>query len=570
MIYGVNRRTFILMITMLLATAAITVRFFSLQVLSHEFYKGLAENQHQISKTLVPNRGEITVHERSTGKTVPVVTNIQKDLVYAVPHEIEDQERVAADLAAVLGIGSREILEKISNTERKWVPLKKELPESVSLAVREKKLKGIYLQPETFRFYPEKTFASHVLGFLGYSGDRREGQYGIEKAFEEKLAGKPGSLQQEKDAKGRWIGGSLRSMYPAEDGATVHLTLDRAIQFKAEQVLKAAVETHQADEGSIVIMEPNTGKLMALANFPNFNPNEFGKVTDVGLFRNRAVSEAYEPGSVFKAFTMALGLHHEAVTPDTTFEDRGFVQFSNFIIRNALNKVYGIKTMTQVLEESINTGVIFVQQKTGNKNFAEGVRKFGFGKQTGIELPGESAGDTRNLDKGGNIHFATVSFGQGLTTTPLQLLAAYGAIANGGKMMKPYLVEKISYPSGGEEKYEPQEVGQVISPQAAHTTGAMLVSVVENGHGKRAGLPGYFVAGKTGTAQVARRDGPGYDPNVTIGSFAGFAPVEKPAFAMVVKISNPKTVKFAESTAAPVFGEMASFLVNYLQIPPTR
>lgn len=549
-----------MVISFIFFTAAVIVRLFALQVLGHAFYRDLAVNQHELQKTLYPVRGQIFVNSSGIADRIPVVTNIEKNLVFAVPPEIADKQAAAAALSPVLGLTRAEILDKISDNNRKWVAIKKQLPESVAEEVSGLKLPGIYLQAETYRYYPEKFFASQVLGFVGYDGDRRVGRYGVEGYFEEMLAGRVGSLFQEKDPTGKWITGSLRKLQPAEDGRDLTLTLDRAIQFKAETLLRDAVVAHGAESGSITVLNPKTGAVLALASYPTFDPNVFNEVEDPSVFRNRAASDAYEPGSVFKAVTMAAGLDAGVVTPDETYTDTGEVKFSDFVIRNSDKKAYGVQTMTQVLDQSLNTGAIYVQDKLGADKFLEVVKKFGFGKKTGITLPSEAAGDLSNLKRAGDIQYATASFGQGITATPLQIAQAFAAIANGGKIMRPFIV-------AGEG---PREEGTAISDRAASTLGAMLVSVVENGHGKRAGVSGYYVAGKTGTAQVAAKGRAGYDPNVTIGTFAGFAPVDNPVFTAVVRIDNPQDARFAESTAAPVFGELAQFLLNYYQIPPTR
>ncbi|MBI4050842.1 MAG: penicillin-binding protein 2 [Candidatus Doudnabacteria bacterium] len=563
-------RFVILQIFFVIFSAAVIMRLFSLQVLSHKDYKELAENQHQLYKTLIPIRGEIFIKENKNGKLVAVVTNIDKDLVYAVPPEIAEKEKVAATLAPILEMKKAEILERISDDSRKWVAIKKELSESVAIKIRDLKLTGVYLQPETYRLYPENDFASQVLGFLAYRENQRVGQYGVEEYFEEKLAGKAGSLLVDKDLRGRWIASGVRQIKEAEDGANVILTIDRAVQFKAQSILESTVKLYQADSGSMVVLSPKTGAVLAMANSPSFDPNNFSKVEDLAVFRNGAISDAYEPGSVFKPITMAAGLDAEAITPDMTYEDAGFVVFDEFTIRNANDRVYGTQTMTQVLEQSINTGAIFAVNQAGDRKFLDTVERFGFGRSTGITLPAEVPGDIKNLRGGGEVHYATASFGQGITVTSLQLAQAFGAIANQGKMMRPRILESVEYADGRLEMLGAEEAGQVISAKAANTLSAMLVSVVEKGHGKRAGVPGYYIAGKTGTAQMARLDGPGYDPERTIGTFAGFGPVEDPAFVIVVKIVNPKTVRFAESTAAPAFGELARYLLNYYQIPPTR
>ena len=565
-----GRRLFFLNFIFVFISATVVLWLFTLQVLSHDFYKALAENQHQLYKTLIPVRGEIYVRDGKGKKFVPVVTNIEKKLVYAVPSEITDKQKAATELSKLIGLPQNEILQKISDNERKWIAIKKELPESESVAIKASKISGIYLQPETYRLYSERELASQVLGFVAFKDDQRVGQYGIEEGFQDILAGHAGSLTLEKDVSGRWISGGVRKLDPAVDGADIVLTLDRAVQFKAEQVLKATIEKYEAEGGSIVIVSPKDGRILTMASYPTFDPNIFNKVENPAVYRNQVVSESYEPGSVFKPITAAAALDADVITPDLIFEDSGSIALDEFVIKNANEQIFGKQTMTQVLEKSINTGAIFMQQSLGAEKFLDAVKRFGFGSQTEVELPAESPGNIRNLEGGGKVHYATASFGQGITVTPLQLALSYAAIANSGKMMKPRLVESIRYADGKVENFAPQEARQVVSPRAANTAAAMLVSVVENGHGKRAGVPGYYVAGKTGTAQVAKAGGGGYDPNITIGTFAGFAPIDDPVFAMVVKINNPKAARFAETTAAPAFGEIARYLLNYYQVPPTR
>ncbi|MFH1171395.1 MAG: penicillin-binding transpeptidase domain-containing protein, partial [bacterium] len=244
------------------------------------------------------------------------------------------------------------------------------------------------------------------------------------------------------------------------------------------------------------------------------------------------------------------------------------VQIGKYTIRNANDKTYGDQTINQVLEQSINTGAVFAVQKLGGGKFKTYLEKFGFGEKTGITLQGETPGDLSNLSKKGDIYSATASFGQGISVTPIQLVMAYAAIVNDGVLMQPHIVDTIIRPNGFRETIAPEQVRQVISAGTARTMKAMLVNVVRNGHGKAAGVQGYYIGGKTGTAQVPNSDRPGYDPNKNIGSFVGFGPLANPAFVMLVKIDEPHDVQFAESSAAPLFGDLASFLLNYYQIPP--
>ena len=308
-----------------------------------------------------------------------------------------------------------------------------------------------------------------------------------------------------------------------------------------------------------------------MANQPSFDPNNFSQTEDISRFSNPAISEPYESGSVFKAFTEAIGLDDGKISPDTTYSDTGTVSEAGYEIHNSDLKANGTQTMTQVLEKSLNTGVIYIEKLVGNKNFADYVSRFGFGQKTGIDLPGEVPGNTRNLlNPKTTINFFTASFGQGISVTPLQLAAAYSALANKGTLMKPQIVDQLNYADGHSEQIQPEEVRQVISETAAQQAGQMLRDVVTNGHGKKADVPGYLVCGKTGTAQVAKTGSKGYQEGINIGSFAGFAPLNDPQFVVIVKIVNPKGVEWAETSAAPTFGSVMKFLLEYYKVQPTE
>ena len=334
--------------------------------------------------------------------------------------------------------------------------------------------------------------------------------------------------------------------------------------------LRAAVAKHGADGGTVVVLDPKTGAVMAICSVPEFDPNDFSKVEDLRRFNNPAIFGPYEPGSIFKPVTMAAAIDAGKVGPNTLYNDEGSVKIGPYTIRNSDGKAHGLQSMTQVLEESLNTGTIFAVRQLGAKPFLKYVEEFGFGSPTGIQLDTEASGDVDSLRKKGDIWSATASFGQGITTTPIQLAAAYGVLANGGKLMKPYVVDSIEHPDGTVVKTEPQVVRQVVTKRAAALVGGMLVRVIENGHGKRAAVPGYYIAGKTGTAQIAKSDGQGYEKDAFIGSFIGYAPVDDPAFVMLVKIDRPRDVEWAESSAGPLFGDIAKFLLQYLEIPPDR
>src|SRR3989344_2925129 len=564
-----GKRTALVTVFLLLFFLSIAARLFFLQVISGKAARLLAEDQHSIFTKLLAARGEIKIADKFSSSPYPVATNIKKPLVYAVPSEISSPTSTAIKLAGILKIDEQEILKRFEDKSRKYAPLKRQITDKQQEDIKNLKLPGINFDYEEVRVYPEGNMLSHVLGYVGFKDERKEGLYGLERYFEKQLAGKNGEALQEAGAKGGWIFGATRDITMPVDGVNLILTIDKSIQFKVETVLKDAVLKHGADQGAVIVLNPKSGAVLAMAGFPDFNPNEYNKVPEPKIFLNQATVGAYEPGSVFKPITMAASINEGKITPDTVYEDKGFVDIDSYTIKNSDLKAHGKQTMTQVLEESLNTGAIFAKEQIGNDKFYEYLKRFGFGKSTGIEIL-EHKGNLDNLKADIKVNYHTASFGQGITVSPIQLIQAFTAIANGGKMMQPFMVQAKVLPSGKTEETQTRAVGEVISEKTANTVAAMMVSVVESGHGKRAGVKGYYIAGKTGTAQIPKQDGKGYEPDKTIGTFIGFGPVEDPQFLMLVRIDRPSDVKFAESTAAPAFGEIAQFILNYYNIPPSR
>ena len=566
---GKHWRIYILVFFVFLAASIITFRMYSIQVVAYEKYKLIAENQHKIFQELIPKRGEIYLQDDKD--LYPLAINQELQMAYAVPKEITDKNKTIDAINSVLGVEKDVLENKLSNPEDMFEILKHKLTEEETAKIKELNLPGIHLTSESFRYYPAGVLASQVVGFVGSDGNEYRGRYGLELYWDKEMHGEEGSLNQENDAGGRWISIADRDLRPAKKGENLVLTINHTVQYEVEKILRETVEQHGADSGTIIAMEPKTGKILAMANSPSFNPNDYAKVEDMNLFLNPAIDLPYECGSVFKAITAASGIDAGKIEPDTTYTDTGGVQSAGYEIKNSDGKAYGSQTMTQVLEKSLNTGAIFIEKMLGNKNFADYVKKFGFGDKTGIELPGELGGNISNLENTrSDIQFFTASFGQGITVTPIQLLSAYAVIANKGKLMKPQVVDEIIYSDGRVEKIEPQEIRQVISEESAGKVGQMLRSVVTDGHGKRANVPGYLVAGKTGTAQVAKSGSKGYEEGLAIGSFAGYAPLDDPQFAVLVKINNPKDVQWAESSAAPAFSRVMKLLLEYYKIKPTE
>ncbi len=556
--------------------AVIVLKLFFLQGFQHAFYEALASGQHELYQELIAKRGTIYVHDYKDETIVPVATNQQLAFIYADPRLVDDSDDTAEALAEIfhLDATATAVLEnRLDQPEDPYEPIERDVSEQTLQRILDLDLDGIFYVREPSRLYPEAEMSGHVLGFVGTNEDGSEsGKYGIEGYFDALLSGVHGSLLSERDIAGRLIAVGTRILEPAVDGADIVLTIDRTIQYQTCASLKAAVEKHDADGGSVVIVDPMTGDILGMCGSPDYDPNVYNLVSSINTFNNPAIFAAYEPGSIFKSFTMAAAVDAGAVSPTTTFTDTGSVMVDGWHkpIGNAEGKVYGEVDMTKVLEDSINTGMIFSMRAMGMDPFVDYVKAFGFGKQTGIELDTEVAGTIDALEIGAEIYAATASFGQGITVTPLQIAMAYAVLANGGVLKRPQIIDEIRYADGTVEQRAPVDLAQVIDPKTSRTIGAMLVSVIEHGHGSRAGVPGYYIGGKTGTAQVARSDAVGYDEDNTVGSFAGFGPVEDPKFAMVVRIDNPKDVVWAESTAAPLFGEIAEFLLQYFEVPPVR
>ncbi len=563
----------ILSVFFLLVAIIIIIRLFFLQVIQHDYYSLFALNTHEITKKLYPTRGAVYFQDTRTKQEYPAAVNREYFLLYGSPREMSQFDLVSSTnrLAELIGSSSStfasELLAKLSAPGKIYVPLaKKVLPEVVDV-LKANPIPGIHYTSQSYRFYPEEHLAASVLGFVGSDAKGSlTGRYGLEGYWEKKLAGKGGLIAGEQGALGSWITLGNRTYIAPEDGPDVHLSIDRTLEYGACERLRQGLKEYEAKSAALVMMNPKTGAILAMCSLPDFDPNNYSDVSDIAVYNNTSIFTPYEPGSVFKPITMAAGLDLGLVTPNTTYTDPCERIINGYHVRNAEQKCYGVQTMTEVLEKSINTGVVWLEEKLGNERFKHYVSLFGFGQKTGITLNSEAAGDTSSLDKKGQIFGANGSFGQGITVTPLQLAAAYSAIANDGKLMRPFVVDDVSYPNGRHERTTPEALGQIIAPRAAKLLSGMLVSVVEN-HYHAAKIPGYFIAGKTGTAQIPEKGA--YSANRTNHTFAGFGPENDPQIVLVVKYEEPAR-KWAEQTALPVFRDVMKFALDYYGVPHER
>ncbi|MBT6069346.1 penicillin-binding protein 2 [Candidatus Peregrinibacteria bacterium] len=549
--------------------------------------------------------------------------------LYAFPPQIGDKGKAANKLAPLIGFDD-EVLERLLLGRNRYTVLKKKLPLETSEAIKElqkedsENFLGIRLQEEYYRYYPEGQLAAQV---LGYVNSANIGQYGIEGGFQKTIEGKKGFFTSQKDGTGNQITVGESVIKPAEDGLNVYLTIDRAIQLEVEKALKTGVEAAEADSGQVIVMDPKTGRILAMAQHPTFNPNVYGEafskeeielsneqiknlyVVGTGesqrkylyirkdpderievfedtelpgvyysyknrvgpeVYKNKLVQEIYEPGSVFKPLVMSGAIDAGEVTPNTTHQCDGPIEVDEFIIRTFNETYHGRESMKNVLRNSCNIGMAFVARKLERKLLYEYVTKFGFGDRTGIELENEEDGRVEYFSEWAESELVTHGFGQGISATPLQVVTGISALANKGVLMKPYLVEKTENPMTGDIKEtEPKKIEQVISPDTAKTITSMMVYVVEDGI-PTARVDGHFVAGKSGTSQTYKWGKALKGVGTTIASFSGYGPIDDPQFVILVKMDHPKSSPWGAVTAGPVFKEIATFIFTYYNIPPDK
>jgi cell division protein FtsI (penicillin-binding protein 3) len=546
---------------LLLFAGVLGARLYYWQVRQHDWLAAKAQQEHFRDEQIPARRGAIYDVNGSV-----LATNEAVDSVYAARKQIDDPATAAQVLSPLIDVPADKILESINNPDLQFVRLKPWVTPDVSQKIKASHLAGIFLEPTTHRIYPQNSLAAHLLGFTNQDGN---GQYGLEEFYNQALSGTPGHLQAEMDTAGRPINFSTPpESSPARDGADLVTSIDSALQYIAERELADAVKLHRATGGTIIIMDPHTGEIMALANEPTFDPNSYGSSQDAN-FADAAVSKIYEPGSTFKIVTMSIGLAEHAVEPNTAIHDPGSLSLAGIHITNWDGKGHSPESATQVLQYSSNVGAATIGWKVGAAKYYPHIQDYGFGTRTGIDLAGELAGQV--LFPGQTnwtpSNLITNSFGQGIAVTPLQLVTAVAAVANGGIMVKPHVVSQVRGPDGTQQ-VGTTEIRRVLDPQVAATLTQMLVDSAKIGEAQLAVVPGFNVAAKTGTAQIASPNG-GYAEGKFIASLMGFAPADNPRFVMLVKIDEPQDVPFGSEVAAPVWREIAKQLFIHFRIEPT-
>ena len=558
---GVRRRVAWLFVLSLAALIALGLRLFYLQVVRHGHYTRLALEQRLRPLPLDPRRG--TIYDRSGHK---LAISVSADAVYAIPSEVRDPAATARRLAEVLG-GDAAAIEARLRQRLAVVWIERRLSAEQGAAVRALRLPGVGVVERPQRVYPSGSLAAHVLGIAGIDN---QGLEGIELFYDEYLRGVPGRVEQERDAAGREIPGGLSRYVPAQDGYDLVLTIDQVIQYRAERELERVVQETQADFGLFIGVEPSTGEILAMAVYPAFDPNRYAEYPPERR-RNRAVTDQFEPGSTFKIVTAAAALETGVVRPQDRFFDPGFVLIGGGRVSCWRPGGHGSQSFVEAVENSCNPiFAVIGAQRLGPEVFYRFIRAFGFGQPLGIDFPGEAAGYVPapgTIPHGELLQWANIGFGQGVAVTPLQLVMAAAAIANGGVLMKPRLVREVREPGGGAvQRSEPVALRRVLSPATAAEFSRILRSVVVNGSGRRAEVPGWRVAGKTGTAQIPRPTG-GYGDD-TMASFVGFAPVDEPRMVGLVMIYRLQVQpRWGGTWAAPTFARIVGDALAYLRVP---
>lgn len=543
------------------AFVLIVLRLFYWQVLAGESLRQDASNQYYLELTLPAARGEIR-----SGDGAPLAMNVQSYLVYAQPKQISEKGIFASKVGPVLSIDQAKLLSDISTEGRMWVPLAKRVDIDTVDSLKKLSLEGIGFELTAKRFYPEASMAAQLLGFVGSDElGNDKGYFGLEGYYDRELRGKDGYLQIEKDVRGAPIPiGEVKRIEP-QNGRDLTLWVDRTIQHIVENRLLAGIAKYGAKSGSVVVMDPNTGGILAMASYPSYDPLNYS-IFDKSLYRNPLVADSYEPGSTFKSIVMAAALNEHEITPATTMDENGPVPIGPYWIRTWNNQYHGIQTMTEIIEHSSNVGMVFVGKKLGVNRMVKYLHAFGFGKPTGVDLQDETSPDMRQDKDWKEIDLATASFGQGIAVTPLQMVRAVGAIANDGWLMEPHMVKSITGDNGKVIEIQPKRISRIISKEASNAMTEIMINAVDNGEAKWAKPKGYRIAGKTGTAQIPVAGH--YDDKKTIASFIGFAPADNPLFVMLVTIREPSSSQWGSETAAPLFFTIAQDIFMYKGIPP--
>ena len=538
-------------------------KLFYLQIIKGEYYRSQAASEHQKKFEIPAKRGGIYANDGE--RKVPLVLNETKKTIFADPRYVKDKDGTAKIISEVIG-GETETYKKLLESNSAYVVLLKNVPKSKGEELAERQLKGIGQTDTPSRVYPQGNLGAQIIGFV--NGEEK-GQYGVEEFFNESLHGKTGQLKAVTDVNGVPLAAGENSVLVSpKDGEDIHLTIDINVQRKIEELLKETTEKSKAKSTSAIVIETKTGRIRAMGNYPTFDPSKFTEVTDYSVFSNRISSEPYEPGSVMKVFTMSSALDEGAVNPSSTFQDRGSVKVDDRTIKKSRDWGNGTKPKVQILQYSLNTGVVFLLEQLGGGQINQQAReklhhyfvdKFRFSQLTGLEISGESKGLISEVTTGAgdNVRYANMTFGQGMNLTMIQVASALNSIINGGIYYRPTIIQKSDQPDVVDK--------EVIKQQTSSDIKNMMKQTIDASPFKK---PGYYIGGKSGTSQLLDSSG-NYSEDKTTGSYIGFVGSSDAEYSIMVRVDEPKTQGFSGTTVAgPLFQEVFNYLIDYYGIAP--
>jgi cell division protein FtsI/penicillin-binding protein 2 len=554
---NINRiKIFFLFFLFLVIFGFIIYKLICIQYIYADKYKVQADYQHKNDYTLKAKRGKII--DRNG---IELATSIIEKTITANPRLIKDPSRVAEDISKILLISKEDLEKKLSDKSLGFIYIARKISSEDAKKIADLNLNGIYIEDETKRYYPQNNLACNLIGFTGTDNN---GLTGLELNYEDILHGIDGKQTAKKDVFGQIIQTDPENYSPPVDGSDIILTIDSQVQFYAEEKLKEVASQYKSDKAIAILMNPQTGEIYALAQYPTFDLNNYTEV-DPKFYINLPISFTYEPGSTFKIVNISSALDNNCVNLNQVFHLAPSIKIGDRFIKEIHRTYYVDYTLKDIIKYSSNVGAATVALSMGNKLYYDSMIKYGFGNYTGINLPGEEKGIILDYKKWPASMIGALAIGQSISVTPIQLIRAVSVIANGGYLISPYVVNKTRLSDGTIEKKDSSQKIQIISPQTAQAVKEMMLSVVENGTGTKAQIQGVKVCGKTGTAQKANKNSPGYDEGRVITSFVGFAPYENPKVACIVIIDEPKGNEeeiWGGTVAAPVFADLVKFTLD--------
>ena len=563
-------RIHLIFIVLFLFALVLVGRLFFIQIVHGDEYSERADGQYTMPASNVFDRGSIFLSERDES-LVSAATLKTGYIVALNPQKIENIENVYQKISSIIKIDENDFLTKAGKTNDPYEEIAHKIPKEKATAILDLDLAGVSIHKHKWRFYPADKVASHTLGFVAYKDNDIVGRYGLEHYYEDVLSRGENDLYVNFFAEiFSNITDSIITSDNSRDGDII-VSIEPVVQAQLENVLLEIDEKWHSSATGAIIIDPRDGSIYAMAATPNFNPNDFSGEEDASIFSNPLIESVFEMGSIVKPLAMAAALDSGAVTAETTYNDKGYVILNGARIENFDGKGRGVVPMQEVLNQSLNTGMVYVMQEMGKETFKDYMLSYGIGEETGIDLPGEIHGLVNNLNSTRDIEYATAAFGQGIAMTPISITRSLATLANGGRLITPYLVERIDYKTSRDKKIYPDEGERIIKKETSEEISRMLVEVVDEALlGGTVALPRYSIAAKTGTAQIPDMDNGGYYDDRYLHSFFGYFPAYDPQFLVFLYNVNPKGARYASQTLTHPFMDLTKFLIHYYEIEPDR